>query len=176
MQAKASVAPRRRERHGVRGTNADVAQADDDAYELRKLRAQLAVLREDLAKKSKSSHMVNDFHTLQRSSAGLWSIASLAPGLCRDANASTVFHISVGLRDGPPLASFLQTACPAAGTSEPLAISRAVLQAAELALGDSGGLRLTASVRVEMLNVPLDDVVSAWPRIISFCSPHLAHA
>jgi hypothetical protein len=72
-----------------------------------------------------------------------------------------VFHVSIQYRSGTPLASFLQTACPGFDEAVPLAVDRAVAQAAALRVPSWDALCVT--VRVETFNVPLDDVLRTEP-------------
>ena len=138
---------------------------DDEAYENRKLRAQVVVLREDLTAKDNlgGKDYLTGYYELKAPSVldGEWALVSRVPSLCRDRNSSTVFHVSIGYRSGTPLASFLQTACPGFDEAVPLAIDRAVARAAALHVPSWDALCVT--VRVETFNVPLDDVLRTEP-------------
>lgn len=113
---------------------------DDEAYENRKLRAQVVVLREDLTAKENlgGKDYLTGYYELKAPSVldGEWALVS-------------------------PLASFLQTACPGFDEAVPLAIDRAVARAAALHVPSWDALCVT--VRVETFNVPLDDVLRTEP-------------
>ena len=140
------------------------ADDDDDDYQIRKLKAQVSVLREDLELQLKRTPGSNAdlFSSLFKLSndTGSWSISSNAGSLCRDANTSTILHISIVNKAGMPIAATLQPVCPHHGQSTTLALSNSLLQAAALETGET---TLCATVRVEALNVPLDDVWRSFP-------------
>ena len=140
------------------------ADNDDDDYQIRKLKAQVSVLREDLALQLKrtSGNNADLFASLftLRNDTGSWSISSNAGSLCRDANTSTILHISIVNKAGMPIAATLQPVCPHYNQSTTLALSNSLLQAAALETGET---TLCAAVRVEALNVPLDDVRRSFP-------------
>ena len=139
------------------------ADDDDDDYQIRKLKAQVSVLREDLELQLKRTPGSNAdlFSSLFKLSndTGSWSISSNAGSLCRDANTSTILHISI-VNNGLAIAAALQPVCPHHGQSTTLAFSNSLLQAAALETGET---TLCATVRVEALNVPLDDVWRSFP-------------
>ena len=139
------------------------ADDDDDDYQIRKLKAQVSVLREDLELQLKRTPGSNAdlFSSLFKLSndTGSWSISSNAGSLCRDANTSTILHISI-VNNGLAIAAALQPVCPHHGQSTTLAFSNSLLQAAALETGET---TLCATVRVEALNVPLDDVRRSFP-------------
>ena len=146
--------------------DANGAYDADGAYDLQKLRAQVAVLREDLAaqEKEKVDDFISGFHTLHEvppSSGGIgWGLTSNEPELCRDGNSSTVFHVAFSRAGASlpsdPFAAVLQAACPAMGETTPLAVDETLALAVGLA---SGSKTLCATVRVEAFNVALDDTM-----------------
>ena len=162
---------------GPRATGATyVATQDEQVYQLGRARAAIKVLQEDLEqeKKDKPASYLNNFFSLGGSGSavaasssmaaveggtGAWVISSTYPGLCRDANTTSVFHVLLyagGAATGPPLLAVLQPACPRRGEPVPIALSPHVLHAATLLTGSN---RFCVSVRVEALNVPIDDVL-----------------